>query len=233
MGSSRLPGKTLIDLAGQTALARVLRRAGRARLVNQLVVATSNLRDDDPVADECRRLGVAAFRGSEQDVLERFRGAASAFGSDVAVRITADCPLIDGYLIDQVISGFLDCLPDYAANTLERTYPRGLDCEAIGMDALERAAAEAVKDYQRIHVTPYLYENPDRFRLVSITGEEDHSRHRWTLDTPEDLALVRAIYKRFDGSDDFSWRDVLRLVDQSPELSELNLGVRHKPLEAG
>ena len=233
MGSTRLPGKVLLDLAGRTMLARVVRRVRRAPGIDEAVVATSVASGDDPIVEECRRLDVACFRGSEPDVLDRYYRAASALQADVAVRITADCPLIDPGESGRVIRAFLQRKPDYASNILCRTYPRGLDTEVMTAATLGRAWREATEPYQRTHVTPYVYQHPERFRLLSVTGEEDLSVHRWTVDSPDDLKLVRAVYLRMDGEDTFCWRDVLRLLREEPWLGELNRHVRHKQLVEG
>ena len=233
MGSTRLPGKVLRDVAGRTMLARVCRRAARAALVDELLVATTTEAVDDAIAAACLELGVPCFRGAEHDVLERYRAAAEAYGADAVVRITADCPLIDAELIDNVVVAMLRHHPDYAANVLCRTYPRGLDVEVATRAALECAAREATEPYQRAHVMPYFYQHPERFRLRSVTGDEDQSVHRWTVDSPEDLELVRDIYRRLGGSDDFSWRDVLRLVERHPALAAVNRNVRQKHFVEG
>ncbi len=231
MGSTRLPGKALRDICGRTMLARVVRRARRSRLVDEVAVATTTEPEDIAIVEECRSLGVRYFRGSEQDVLDRYYRAAREFSADAVVRITSDCPLIDPEIIDLVVRAFLDNEPDYASNTLVGTYPRGLDVEVFSMKALERARAEASMDYQRIHVTPYLYQNPGIFRLLSVTGDEDYSRYRWTVDTQEDLDLVRTIYGMISKDDDFSWRDVLALMKREPALAEINRHIRQKSLE--
>jgi spore coat polysaccharide biosynthesis protein SpsF len=233
MGSSRLPGKVLHDLGGRTMLARVCSRTAQAALVDQLVVATTTESCDDAIAAECLQLGVACFRGSEHDVLDRYCAAAAAFRADAVVRITADCPLIDAELIDDVIVALLRHQPDYAANVLRRTYPRGLDAEIATRAALERAWREATEPYQRVHVMPYFYQHPERFRLRSVTGDEDLSRHRWTVDSAEDLELVRAIYRRLAGDGGFSWREVLCLVQREPALAALNQNVRQKHFVEG
>lgn len=233
MGSTRLPGKVLMDLAGRTMLARVVRRVGRAASIDQVLVATADAPGDDAIVDECRRLRVPCFRGSEHDVLDRFCQAAVAHRADVVVRITADCPLIDPEVSDRVIRAFLDARPDYASNTLRRTYPRGLDTEVTTAAALMRASREAVEPYQRTHVTPYLYQHPESFRLLSVTGCPDLSSHRWTVDSPEDLQFAQAVYQRMAGGDSFSWHDVCRLVAEEPTLADLNRDVRQKELVEG
>jgi spore coat polysaccharide biosynthesis protein SpsF len=233
MQSTRLPGKVLLDLAGRTMLARVVRRVRRASGIDQLVVATSVASADDPIVAECRRLGVAWFRGSEPDVLDRYYQAAAAHQAEVVVRVTADCPLIDPGETGRVIRAFVEGEPDYASNILRRTYPRGLDTEVMSAATLARAWREADQPYQRAHVTPYVYQHPESFRLLSLTGEPDRSVHRWTVDSADDLELVRAVYRRMEGEDGFSWHEVLGLLHAEPWLAELNRHVRHKQLVEG
>ena len=231
MGSSRLPGKVLKGLGGQSVLARVVQRLRRSSLISEVVVATSVSSGDEAVVREAERLNVGCFRGSEADVLDRFYRAARAFHADTVVRITSDCPLIDPEITDQTIRAFLNEQPDYASNGLERTYPRGLDTEAMTAEALARAWRKANEPYQREHVTPFLYEHPELFRILSVTNDIDCSAHRWTLDTPEDLEFIRAVYERFGDGDDFSWREVLQLVEREPALSQLNSQVQQKALK--
>ncbi len=233
MGSTRLPGKVLADIEGRTMLERVVRRVRRAARVDAVVVATSTETGDDPIVAECDRLEIATFRGSETDVLDRYHQAARAVDARAVTRITADCPLIDPGLIDQVVAVFRARRPDYASNTLERTFPRGLDVEVFTIDALERAWREAKQPYERSHVTPFIHQQPGRFTLESITTRPNLGRHRWTVDTPEDLALVRALYRRLGGNDRFGWREVIELLEREPELAAANRGVRQKALEEG
>ncbi|HSZ64353.1 MAG TPA: glycosyltransferase family protein [Terriglobales bacterium] len=233
MSSTRLPGKVLKDLGGETVLARVVNRTRRAALVDEIVVATSVLPADDDIARECEALKVACFRGDELDVLDRYYRAAQEFAADVIVRITSDCPLIDPDLIDATVRSRFDQKADYASNALVRSYPRGLDVEAFTADALARAWSSATEKYQRIHVTPYLYETPKSLKVISTAGEIDHSQYRWTLDTPEDLELIRAIYKHFGNRDNMRWLDVLHLMETQPELAALNSHVRQKAMREG
>jgi len=231
-GSTRLPGKVLADVAGRSMLARVCERLGRAETIDRVIVATTTGPADRAVAAECARLGVACFRGSEGDVLGRYHGAAAACGAGVVVRVTADCPLIDPEVVDRVVLAFLDARPDYASNTLTRTWPRGLDAEVFPAAALARAHREARLPYEREHVTPYFYGHPERFRLQSVTGPGRLAHHRWTVDTPDDLRLIRTIYARLGPDGTFSWRDAARLFDREPALADLNRHVRQKPLVA-
>jgi spore coat polysaccharide biosynthesis protein SpsF len=174
---------------------------------------------------------VPYFRGLETDVLDRYYQAAKAFFADIIVRITSDCPLIDPEIIDIVIRAFLDNRVDYASNTLTSTYPRGLDVEVFSFLALEKAWQEASADYERVHVTPYLYQHPEIFRLLSIASEEDSSCYRLTVDTQEDLDLIRIIYEIIDKDDDFSWRDALVLLMAKPEIAKINSHICQKSLE--
>jgi spore coat polysaccharide biosynthesis protein SpsF len=231
MGSTRLPGKVLKDIHGRTMLARVVRRAGRSALIDKLVVAITEKKADDAIASECDSLSIFCFRGSEDNVLDRYYQAARALSADCIVRITSDCPLIDPEIIDRVVQAFLDNDQDYASNTIMSTYPRGLDVEIFTFNALEKAWHEAAADFQHVHVTPYIYMHPDRFKILSVTGDEDWSRYRWTVDTHEDLALIRAVYAKINRDDLFSWRDVLELFKREPNLAELNSQIRQKSLE--
>lgn len=231
MGSSRLPGKALTDIFGRTMLARVVRRARRSALIDRLVVATTEKKADDAIVSECNSLGISCFRGSEDDVLDRYYQAAIAFSADSIVRITSDCPLIDPEIIDRVVQVFLNSGLDYSSNTIENTYPRGLDVEVFTFNALEKAWHEASADFQHVHVTPYIYQHPEQFEILSVTCDEDWSHYRWTVDTSEDLALIRAVYAKINRDDLFSWRDVLELFRNDPNLAEVNSHIRQKSLE--
>ncbi|HEX3352464.1 MAG TPA: glycosyltransferase family protein [Terriglobales bacterium] len=233
MGSTRLPGKVMKDLGGVSVLGRVVRRSRRAKLLHEVVVATSVLPSDDVIVQECDRLSVACFRGDEADVLDRYYVAAQKFAAEIVVRITADCPLIDPELIDATVRAFFDQKSDYATNALVVTYPRGLDVEVFSAQALARAWSEAKLSYERVHVTPYFYEIEGRFRVGSVTAGADYSRHRWALDTVEDLELMRSVYARFDNSDDMSWLEVLSLMDREPQLALINSHVEQKVLQDG
>jgi len=230
MGSTRLPGKVIMDLGGDTVLARVVRRLCRAKFVDEIVIATTSSDADDAIVRECERLGVPWFRGSEDDVLDRYYQAAQTYAAGAVVRITSDCPLIDPELVDGTIRVFQEQHCDYASNLFPRTYPRGLDTEVFTVAALERDWREARAPYQREHVTPFLYEHPELFRLVSLRGQIDYSQYRWTLDTAEDLQLLRAIYARFSNQDNFGWREAVALMEREPELAELNSRVLQKSL---
>jgi spore coat polysaccharide biosynthesis protein SpsF len=231
MGSTRLPGKVLTDLGGKTVLARVVGRLRRAKRLDEIVVATTNSIADDAIVRECHQLKVRCFRGSESDVLDRYQRAALVCATQVVVRITSDCPLIDPQLVDETIWTFQQHCADYASNVFPRTYPRGLDTEVFTTAALEQAWNDAHEPYQREHVTPYFCEHPELFRLASLRGQFDYSQYRWTLDTSEDLELLRTIYARFFNRDDFSWAEVIRLMENVPELAALSSQVVQKAIQ--
>jgi spore coat polysaccharide biosynthesis protein SpsF len=233
MGSTRLPGKVLLDLAGEPMLARVVTRVQRAGTLDQVCVATSVGAQDDPIVSLCADLGVDCFRGPEDDVLDRYLQAANWAAADVVVRITSDCPLIDPEVIDQVVDGFWRESPDYASNTLERCWPRGLDTEAFSMNALETAGREAREPYERAHVTPFFYRNPERFRLLPISGPFALGDHRWTVDEIDDLEMVREVYAAFDDGASTDWRSILDLLKTRPEIAAKNRSVAQKGLECG
>ncbi|HEY3902195.1 MAG TPA: glycosyltransferase family protein [Chthoniobacter sp.] len=230
LGSTRLPGKVLLPLAGEPMLARVMERVRRAKKIHEVAVATTTAASDDDLAAICAERQWPIYRGSEMDVLDRYVQAAHAFSADAIMRITSDCPVIDPDVLDEVVTEFLAQQPktDYLANILpQRTFPRGLDAELIRRDVLERCHAEAADSWSREHVTAFIYQHPDRFHLAGLTAPEDYSQHRWTVDTPEDLALIEKIYDHF-GHSDFSWRETLALVDAHPEWMEINHHVQQK-----
>jgi spore coat polysaccharide biosynthesis protein SpsF len=230
MGSSRLPGKVLQDIAGQPMLARVIARARRAETLDGVAVATTSEPGDDPVEALCVALGVPVYRGSLYDVLDRFYQAARTFEAETVVRLTADCPLIDPGEIDHTVREFRAAGVDFAANRLPwgRTVPIGLDTEVCTYAALERAWTEAKEPYEREHVMPYLYDQEGRFRVLLVNSAPSCGHLRWTVDTPEDLALVRQVYAAFPTRDDFTYAEVLHLFETNPSLSQINADVKHK-----
>jgi spore coat polysaccharide biosynthesis protein SpsF len=230
MSSTRLPGKVLLDVAGRPMLARVLDRARRARTLGRVGVATSTDASDDRLEAFCKGAGVPCCRGSLGDVLDRYHGAARQWQADVIVRITGDCPLIDPGVVDRVVNDFLSGpAADYVSNVVPaRTFPRGLDVEVFSAAALGRAWRENDNPAWREHVTPFLYRRPDLFRTRCVVNDADHSSHRWTVDTPEDLELVRRVYAAF-GHDRFGWGKVLALLERHPDWQGLNAHVGQKP----
>ncbi len=257
MTSSRLPGKVLAEIDDRPMLAWVVARTRRAGQVDSVVVATTTDPSDDPIADFCIQQDYPHTRGSVHDVLDRYVQTARAHHADVIVRITADCPLLDPELVDDAVqqllgeSGSKAPRFDFVANRLPppwgRTYPIGLDVEVFTMQALEQAWREAEQKHQREHVTPYFYEgvpaealqfannqvsiavgkSPRGFRVALLHHHADLGHHRWTVDTPQDLKLVRAIVSHFS-DDTFTWQDILSLLDREPALLKINAQIQHK-----
>jgi spore coat polysaccharide biosynthesis protein SpsF len=237
MSSTRLPGKVLLPLGDKTVLGQVIHRVKRCPRLDEIVIATTDAPEDGAIVAEAERNQTAWFRGSLEDVLARYYGAAKASRAEVVVRVTSDCPLFDPELLGQMLDVFR-ALPQtaremsYLSNTLKRTYPRGLDAEIFSFAALERAHRQAAKPYEREHVTPYIYEHPELFRLHSHQGPADHSSHRWTLDTPEDYQLLTSIYQALGGNGQFGTGEVLAFLGGHPELACLNAGVRQKTIQS-
>lgn len=220
MTSSRLPGKVLEPVEGVPMIARQLERLGRARGIDELVVATSIDSSDDVLVDFLERRGIPLVRGFLDDVLGRFVTVMDTYHPQTVVRLTADCPLASPALIDRVISEYYSANVDYASNTLHPTYPDGLDVEVVKPEALRWIASNSADSAEHEHVTLGVYRRPDRFRLLNVAGEVDLSALRWTVDNADDLTFVRTIYERlYPVNPAFEMSDVLRLLEKEPGLS--------------
>ena len=260
MSSTRLPGKVLRDINDQPMLAHVIERAKRAKLVDEVVLATTTDFSDNPVAEFCAERGYNFTRGSLNDVLDRYYQTAREYKADIIVRLTADCPVLDVDIVDQTIqvlgigeqgvgSREREINFDFVANRLPppmgRSFPIGLDTEVCTFTALEKAWQNATEKHQREHVMPYLYEgvnlqsstfnlqtgiSPRGFKIALLNHLPDYGNLRWTVDTPEDLEFIRQLFARFD-NDDFGWQDILDLLEKEPELAKINAGVHHKTLK--
>lgn len=228
LGSSRFPGKVLKPLGSGTVLSEMVGRVKAAREAGQVVVATTTDASDDAVVDACDALEVECFRGHPLDLLDRHYRAQEKYRPDITVKIPTDCPLIDPTVIDQVIGAFLVSSGkyDYVSNLHPPTHPDGNDVEVMAADALARAWREAKTPAEREHTTPYLWDNPDRFRILNVAWETglDYSKsHRWVLDYPEDYELLKALYSRLKEHNPlFGIRDILACLDENPGLRELN-----------
>ena len=225
-GSSRLPGKVLLDLLGQPLLLRMLERVQAALRADTIVVATTTDPSDDPIEALCAQQGLPCYRGSVHDLLDRHYQAGLLFGADAVAKIPSDCPLIDPAVIDRVFQFFLENNFDYAGNLHPATYPDGNDVEIMSMPALHKAWTEARRPLEREHTTPYFWENPNLFSVGNITWETglDYSMsHRWTIDYPEDFAFIRTVYEHlYPKNPHFSLQDILDLTDQHPDIFALN-----------
>ena len=250
MSSSRLPGKILADITGQPMLQRVFMRTSRAATVTETIFATTTDPSDDFVAGYCDFSGIPFTRGNLYDVLDRYHEAAKEAKAEYVVRITADCPVMDPALIDDVVRTLLEGEYDFVCNRLpppwHRTYPIGLDVEACTFKVLAEAWKKAKEPQHREHAMPYFYEgaeltgqsrtletgiSPRGYNIALLQHTTDFGDYRWTVDTPEDLEFMRQVYSRFDGRDDFTWKEVLDLVHDEPDLMKINSGVQHKTLK--
>jgi len=222
LSSHRLPGKVLKLILGRPMLERQIERLRRARCIDRLVVATSAEAADDDIARLCGSLAMECFRGSLEDVLDRFYQAARYHQARTVVRLTGDCPLADPGIIDRLIGLHEAAGNDYTSNTLIRTYPDGLDAEVVEFDCLEAAWREAVLPSEREHVTPFIYHRPERFRLGNLRQDEDMSRLRWVVDEPQDFAFVSAIYEAlYPDNPAFATGDVLALLDRRLDIAAM------------
>ncbi len=224
MGSTRLPGKTLVDIEGKPLLQHVVERIQRSRYIGRVVIATTDQAQDQPIVALGRRLAVEVFRGSEDDVLARFHFCAQAHDAGIVVRVTADDPFKDAPVADRIIEEILaDPSLDYVSNTIRPTYPEGLDIEVFKQEALARAYREATKAQDREHVTPYIWTHPQWFSVRNVENDTNLSHLRWTLDTEADLRLAREVYRRLYRPGAFFWmQDILGLLQKQPELSAIN-----------
>lgn len=235
MGSTRLPGKVLRRLGNKQVLSHVILRLKRADVFDDIVVATTDRPCDDVIVELAVKEGAGVFRGSEDDVLERYVGAAEKFRAQAIVRITADCPLIDPYLVSRMVTRFTNTRSsaidvDLITNCRIRTYPRGLDTEIFTREALILCGNQATSAYHREHVTTYMYDNPSTFTILDHVSDSDLSRYRLTLDAVEDFELMRRIFEAWNGKDDVSLglNEVIDLMEKNPEWTSINSHVIQK-----
>jgi spore coat polysaccharide biosynthesis protein SpsF len=232
MGSTRLPGKVLLPLAGRTMLAQQITRMKYCLGLGRIVVATTTGAEDDAIVDEARRLDVDVFRGSATDVLGRYASAARTFDAEVVVRITADCPLIQPEVVDRVVADLLQrsTAVDYVSNTHARTYPQGLDVEAMFGETLARMDRMATSAAAREHVTVFLRERPDLFVVGQTCDEEDNSHLRWTVDTLDDFAVVEQLYRDLElGGRVAPYQEMIRFARAFPARCNANAHIVQRP----
>ncbi|WP_223007686.1 cytidylyltransferase domain-containing protein [Cylindrospermopsis curvispora] len=231
MTSTRLPGKILKQVLGKPLLQYQIERLQGVKLADEIVIATTTNKTDAPIIDLCDRLSVAYFRGSEADVLERYYQAAVAHQAKVVVRVTSDCPLIDPQVVNRVIDYYLKnhSQYDYVSNSLERTYPRGMDTEVFPFSVLQEAFVRARSQPDREHVTPFIYRQPVLYRLGHVLYSQDCSHHRWTVDTAEDFELIQKIIEAvYPNVPNFTLEDCLRLLGERPEWYLINSHIEQK-----
>jgi spore coat polysaccharide biosynthesis protein SpsF len=223
--SSRLPNKILLKLSNTTIIVHIIDRIKKSTLIEQIILATSINHNDKILLDIANDNQVTSFKGNELDVLDRFYNAAKENDANIVIRITGDCPLVDPILIDKMLKFFLENNFDYVSNTIERTFPDGLDVEIFTFTALEKAFSESTWISEREHVTPYIIKNPKLFKLFSYTNIENLSHLRWCLDEESDYKMLQKIYQEFKSVKFFSTTDVLKLLEKKSEISKINFGI--------
>jgi spore coat polysaccharide biosynthesis protein SpsF len=235
MTSIRLPGKIARKVLGKTLLEHHLERLERSKLKSRIVVATTENDSDNIISEICNSLNVGVYRGVEHDVLARYYYAAVKFDADIVVRVTSDCPLIDPEIVDKTIRRYLELEPDidYVSNCrLKQTYPRGLDTEVFSFDSLKKGFEEACFPFEREHVTPFIWQNPERFKLGNIEHETDLSYHRWTVDTAEDFELIKLMISACYPSDPaYGLAACLDQFQQNPDWTKINNHVQQKKIQ--
>jgi len=219
------------EILGKPLLEFLVERLQRVKLADAFIIATTTNDTDHTIVEFCQRMNVLFTRGSEHDVLARYYEAACLHHADVIVRVTSDCPLIDPAVIDDAIAFYRSGAFDYVSNALHQSYPYGMAAEVFSFQLLEDAYREAVAEPEREHVTPFIYRRPERYRIGHLIHNENLSHHRWTVDTQEDLELVRKIIEAlYPFKPDFQIKDIRDLLNKHPEWSLINADVRQKNL---
>jgi spore coat polysaccharide biosynthesis protein SpsF len=234
MASTRLPGKSLALLAGEPLIAHVCKRATAAKSVGKVVLATTTDPSDDPLVAWAASAGVACVRGSVDDVLGRYAAAAAHVPeADAVLRVTADDPFKDPDVIDATVDLFRREQLDFAYNNKPPSFPEGLDSEVFTATALHEADCKATDPYEREHMTQHFYRNPERFKQANLAHDRDISHLRWTIDTPADLVMARAVYDALQApSKVFRMADILALLERRPEIAKLNADEKRSAMYA-
>jgi len=231
MGSTRLPGKLFKEVLNKPLLAYLTERLNRVKRADALLIATTVNPQDQKIVDFCKANEIPYFRGSEEDVLNRYLKASCGAAADIIVRVCSDCPLIDPAVVDEVINFYLEYYPlyDYVSNTLTRTFPRGMDVEIFSFQSLKDAAQRAFYPEEREHVTLYFNRHQDSYKLGNVLYKHDESQHRWTLDTEEDFLLISKVLTAiYPGKPQFTLQDLLQLFQEHPEWAQINAHVQQK-----
>ncbi|KYC54028.1 MAG: 3-deoxy-manno-octulosonate cytidylyltransferase [Candidatus Methanofastidiosum methylothiophilum] len=221
MGSTRFPNKMMERVGSKPLISLVIDRVGKSTLIEKVILATTTKKDDDVLIQIAIEKNIDFFRGSENDVLDRFYNAAKKYKVDTIVRITGDCPFIDPVVIDQVIGLHLEAKSDYTSNIKPPTFPDGLDVEVFSFISLEKAWKEAKLNSEREHVTPYIWKNNKLFKIVNLFNKKDLSNIRLTIDEKEDLVLIKEIIK-YINIENFTIEDIILTIENNPYMLEIN-----------
>lgn len=231
MGSTRLPGKVMLKLGEHSVLGHVITRLQLSKGIDEIWVATSNKEADHAIHDEAAKYDALVYRGDESDVLDRYYQTAILAKADRIIRVTSDCPFIDSQIVDELIDLFNESNYEYGSNTLERSYPRGLDCEIFTFESLETSWTKADQYFQREHVTPYMYQNREVFKVIQMMNSTDCSAHRWTLDTREDWTFIQTVYEKGKAHNlQLDFHNILKLLELYPEIVNINAHIEQKKL---
>ncbi|MDD4611359.1 MAG: glycosyltransferase family protein [Patescibacteria group bacterium] len=222
-GSTRLPGKVLLPLGGKTVIEQVISRVNQAKKIDKIILATTTKEEDDALEQICLKAGIDYFRGSEDDVLDRYYQAAKKFEAKNIIRITGDCPLLDPEIVDKIINIYKESGVDYATNVIPPTFPDGLDAEIFSFSILEKAWHETSLASQREHVTIYFWQNQGIFKQKHLNNGIDLSTRRWVLDNPEDYEFMKQVFaKLYPVKPNFRLNDLLKFFTDNPEIEKIN-----------
>lgn len=230
MTSTRLPKKVMLPLCGKTVLEIVIDRLGKYK--NNIIIATTDDGTENPIIEICKKANVKYSKGNTNNVLERYYKSAKEHGAkehDLIIRITSDCPLIDSFMMEKVISMYNNGNYDYVSNRIKRTVPIGLDVEVFNFKLLEQIYYNATLDFEKEHVTPYVYlSHKNKYKIGSFEDDEDNSHYRLTLDEEKDYIVIKEVYKKFNNSTNFTYKELIRMLQENDYIRQINLSVQQK-----
>ena len=231
-GSTRLPGKIFMEINGKPLLWHVVNRLKYTELIDDIIVATTTDSKDDATEEWCNKNEIKCYRGSEDNVLNRFYKAAVAFPCDVIVRVTADDPFKEPSIVDRIIKKLIDENLDIACNVFPPSFPEGLDCEVLKFNVLETMEKTTNDPYDREHVTPYIYNHPEKFKIGNLTSSRQLSNYRWTIDNEEDYEMVNAIYEKRKNQQEeiLLMEEILEILEENPEIASINSDVKRSAM---
>ena len=223
--SERLPNKVLKEIENLPMICHIINRVKKAKNIDQIILATSNTDTDKILLDIAKKFKIIGFAGDEKDVLDRFYNAAITYAANPIVRITGDCPLVDPILLDKMVEFYQANDYDYMSNTIERTFPDGLDIEIFSSEVLKISNKEAKWLSEREHVTPYILKNQNDFRIYNYKNKQNLSNLRWCVDEEDDLIMIRKIFQEMRPNQFFSTDDALKIILKRPDISKINSGI--------
>ncbi len=224
-GSERLPNKVLEEIENLPMICHIINRIKKAKNIDQIILATSNVESDKILLNIAKKFEIIGFAGDEKDVLDRYYNAAILYHANPVIRITGDCPLVDPILLDKMIDFFQKSNYDYVSNTLERTFPDGLDIEIFSIGALKKTYDESKWSSEREHVTPYILKNQNKFKTYNYKNEKNLSHLRWCVDKQNDLLMIKRIFQEMRPNHFFSTDDILKIISEKPDISQINCDI--------